>query len=257
MRFLKRWVLLPTLALGCLTVSAQTEAQKAVLDRIVKNMVFVEGGTFDMGATQEQGNDGFERETPVHKVTLSDYYIGKYEVTQEEWQALMKNNPSRFKGSRNPVEQVSWNDAQEFIEKLNQLTGKHFRLPTEAEWEYAARGGKLSKGYKFAGSDKARQVGWIRITAANPTHPVGLKTPNELGLYDMSGNVWEWCYDGYATYDPDDQVNPRGNELSSSKVYRGGSWNYYERSCRVSSRNDSMPHLKYSFIGIRLVMDAE
>ena len=235
MRFLKRWVLLPTLALGCLTVSAQTEAQKAVLDRIVKNMVFVEGGTFDMGATEEQGNDGFERETPVHKVTLSDYYIGKYEVTQEEWQALMKNNPSRFKGSRNPVEQVSWND----------------------EWEYAARGGKLSKGFKYAGSDKARQVGWIRITAANPTHPVGLKTPNELGLYDMSGNVWEWCYDGYATYAPDDQVNPRGNELSSSKVYRGGSWNYYERSSRVSSRNDSMPHLKYSFIGIRLVMDAE
>jgi len=152
-------------------------------------MVFVEGGTFMMGATSEQESDAFDWEKPAHRVTLSDFYIGKYEVTQAQWKAVMGSNPSYFKGDNLPVERVSWGDCQEFIRKLNERTGLTFRLPTEAEWDYAARGGNRSRGYKYSGSDDPDEVAWYWDNSGIKTHPVGQKRANELGLYDMSGNV--------------------------------------------------------------------
>ena len=156
-------------------------------------MVRVEGGTFHMGATSEQKDEAWDREKPVHSVTLSSYYIGKTEVTQALWQAVMGSNPSNFKGSNLPVECVCWNDCQEFIQKLNSLTGRNFRLPTEAEWEFACRGGNNSRGYKYSGSNNLGSVAWYDDNSGGQTHPVATKAPNELGIYDMSGNVWEWC----------------------------------------------------------------
>ena len=192
------------------------------------DMVFVEGGTFTMGAPEEQSiPDG----KPAHKVTLSDYYIGKYEVTQALWQAVMGSNPSEFKGDPSrPVEWVSWNDCQEFIDKLNRMTGKRFRLPTEAEWEYAARGGNRSQGYKYPGGNDGNRVAWYKYNSDEKTHPVGTKSPNELGLYNMSGNVWEWCFDWfdghYYEYYEDVQTNPTGPSSGSYRVLRGGSYRW-------------------------------
>ena len=162
-------------------------------------MVKVEGGTFDMGATKEQ-EEPWDSEKPVHKVTLSSFSIAKTEVTQELWQAVMGNNPSYFKGSNLPVEVVSWNDCQEFIRKLNAMTGYNFRLPTEAEWEFAARGGNKSQHYQYSGSNDVGSVAWYGDNSGGKTHPVATKAPNELGIYDMSGNVWEWCEDWYGSY---------------------------------------------------------
>ena len=150
-------------------------------------MVYVSGGTFTMGATSEQGSDAYDWEKPAHSVTLSGYYIGKYEVTQELWKAVMGSNPSRFKGDNLPVEQVSWDDVQEFLRKLNAMTGKRYRLPTEAEWEFAARGGNSSRGYKYSGSNSLGSVAWYYDNSGSRTHAVGTKSPNELGIYDMSG----------------------------------------------------------------------
>ena len=158
-------------------------------------MIAVEGGSFMMGATPEQGDDARENEKPAHKVTVDDFFIGETEVTQKLWFAVMGNNPSYFQddeGNR-PVENVSWNDAQVFVKKLNEITGQQFRLPFEAEWEYAARGGKKSTNKKYAGSDNLDEVAWHVDNAGSQTHPVARKLPNELGLYDMSGNMWEWC----------------------------------------------------------------
>ena len=201
-------------------------------------MVRVAGGTFQMGATSEQGSDAFDWEKPVHSVTLSDYYIGQTEVTQELGEAVMGSNPSYFTGdNRRPVEKVSWDDCQEFIEKLNRLTGKNFRLPTEAEWEYAARGGNKSRGYKYSGSNNPDAVAWYDKNSGYETHPVAQKQSNELGLYDMSGNVWEWCQDWYGAYSSNSQTNPRGASTGGSCVLRGGSWGSRARGVRVSNRN--------------------
>ncbi len=217
-------------------------------------MIFVEGGTFTMGATSEQGDDASNNEKPAHQVTLSNYYIGETEVTQALWKAVMGSNPSYFKGDNLPVENVSYIDVKEFILKLNQKTGKTFRLPTEAEWEYAARGGKKSKGYKYSGSNNIDDVAWYEGNSNNKTHPVKTKRPNELGIYDMSGNVWEWCSDKYGAYSSSSQTNPTGPSSGSNRVFRGGSWHLNAWICRASARiNDSLSFLNYG-LGIRLAL---
>lgn len=217
-------------------------------------MVKVEGGEFTMGATPEQGDDAYDGERPTHQVTLSSYYIGQMEVTQALWRAVMGDNPSDHKGDDLPVENVSWDDCQAFIRTLNENTGRNFRLPTEAEWEYAARGGKRSKGYKYAGSDYLRSVAWFDDNSEEATHPVGTKNPNELGLYDMSGNVWEWCQDWYGDYEASAQTNPVGSASGSFRVNRGGGWNFDARGCRVSGRFRSNPSSLNFNLGLRLVL---
>ena len=221
------------------------------------DMAEVEGGTFTMGATEEQGSDVSDNEKPAHQVMLSPYYIGKTEVTQELWEAVMGSNPSFFSGNKNrPVENVSWDDCQVFINKLNRLTGKRFRLPTEAEWEYAARGGKKSKGYKYSGSNTIDDVAWYDTNSAGTTHPVASKAPNELGLYDMSGSVLEWCSDWYSStyYSSSSQNNPTGPASGSYRVFRGGSWDYHAGYCRVSFRNYSSPTKRFNYLGLRLAL---
>ena len=227
---------------------------KQVLQRLIDNMIEVNGGTFTMGATSEQGSEAESDEKPAHKVTLSDYYIGKYEVTQEEWSAVMGNNPSYFKGVNNPVEYVSWNDCQKFIKKLNDLTGLQFRLPTEAEWEYAARGGNKSQGYKYSGSNTIGDVAWCIGNSSSTTHQVGTKQPNELGIYDMSGNVWELCSDWYSYYSSSPTTNPTGPTTGSRRVKRGGDWWGIVYSCRVSYRSSSGPGISSNWVGFRLAI---
>ncbi len=204
-------------------------------------MVTVEGGKFTMGATTEQGYDASDDESPVHQVTLSTFSIGETEVTQELWQAVMGSNPSHFNGGsygtnlQRPVEKVSWDDCQQFISKLNQMTGKQFRLPTEAEWEYAARGGNLSQGYKYSGSNNIDDVAWYwdnipsqsSGTTGYGTQTVATKQPNELGIYDMSGNVCEWCSDWYGSYSSAPKINPTGPVAGSYRVVRGCSVVFY------------------------------
>ena len=219
-------------------------------------MVAMQGGTFTMGATSEQGSEADSDEKPAHRVTLSDYYIGQTEVTQALWQAVMGSNPSNWKGSNLPVEQVSWNECQQFITKLNQLTGRRFRLPTEAEWEYAARGGSKSRGYKYSGSNDIGSVAWYDGNSGSKTHPVGQKNANELGIYDMSGNVWEWCQDWYDSgyYGKSPSTNPCNNTSASIRVYRGGSWYSNAGRCRVSDRSGNSPGLTSINLGLRLAM---
>ena len=212
-------------------------------------MIPVEGGTFQMGSND---SDAYSDEQPVHQVTLSSFSIGETEVTQELWQAVMGSNPSYFKGSKLPVEQVSWNDCQTFITKLNQLAGKTFRLPTEAEWEFAARGGNRSKGYIFSGSNTIDDVAWYNSNSNNSTHPVATKAPNELGIYDMSGNVWEWCQDWYGDYSGGSQTNPTGPTSGSDRAGRGGSWRYNAGNCRVSFRASFSPTGSGNNLGFRL-----
>ena len=210
-------------------------------------MIAVKGGTFQMGI-----DDGYEWEKPVHQVTLSDYYIGETEVTQELWNAVMGSNPSKFTGNmQRPVEMVSWNDCQTFISKLNQLTGETFRLPTEAQWEYAARGGNKSKGYTYSGSNAIDDVAWYNDNSDRMTHPVKTKAPNELGIYDMSGNVWEWCSDWYGSYSSAAQTDPAGPSTGSGRVDRGGSWNYYAARCRVANRSSCTPEFSDGDLGLR------
>ena len=217
-------------------------------------MVKVEAGSFNMGATPEMKSP-YEVEKPVHRVTLTNnYYIGKYEVTQALWQAVMGSNPSHFKGDALPVEQVSWKDCQKFITKLNRLTGKNFRLPTEAEWEYAARGGNKSRGYRYSGSNTIDDVAWYENDALSQTHPVGTKQPNELEIYDMTGNVMEWCQDWYGSYSSSPQVNPTGAASGSYRVVRGGGWSDSARGCRTSDRDFISPGGRSSDLGLRLVL---
>ena len=224
------------------------------LDKLIGNMVYVSGGTFTMGATSEQGSDAYNDEKPTHSVTLSSFYLCKYEVTQALWQAVMGENPSNLKGDNLPVEQVSWDDCQTFITRLNNLTGKNFRLPTEAEWEYAARGGNRSRGYKYSGSNVLSDVAWYDDNSGDKTHPVGSKSPNELGLYDMSGNVREWCSDWYGTYSSTAQTNPTGSSSGSLRVLRGGSWFSVARNCRSSSRHHDVPDGRFYLLGLRLAL---
>lgn len=218
-------------------------------------MISVDGSTFTMGATSEQGSDYFDDELPTHQVTLSDYYIGQTEVTQELWDAVMGNNPSRFTGnSRYPVEQVSWDDCQKFIHELNRLTGKRFRLPTEAEWEFAARGGNYSKGYKYSGSNRIDDVAWHYGNSGGMTHEVATCAPNELGIYDMSGNVSEWCSDWYGDYSSSSQIDPTGPADGWHRQQRGGCIDLSAQFCRVSSRCEpARIEGDYDYDGFRLV----
>ena len=218
------------------------------------DMVSVAGGTFTMGATSEQGGDAESDEMPAHQVTLSDYMIGKTEVTQELWQAVMGSNPSEFSGYDLPVESVSWNDCQKFIKKLNKLTGLQFRLPTEAEWEYAAQGGNKSKGYKYSGSNDINSVAWYDSNSSSRIHAVATKIPNELGLYDMSGNVWEWCSDWYDAYNSGSQTNPKGASSGSRRVVRGGSWSSCASYSMVSYRYNYYPYYGINLLGLRLAL---
>ena len=214
----------------------------------------VAGGTFTMGATSEQQYPT-SYEKPTHTVTLSDYYIGETEVTQELWAAVMGSNPSEFTGNmQRPVEQVSWEDCQTFIRKLNELTGANFRLPTEAEWEFAARGGRNSRGYQYSGSSNLGDVAWYGDNSSDTTHPVKTKSPNELGIYDMSGNVWEWCQDWYGPYSSSSQTDPTGPSSGSDRVYRGGSWISFARNCRSAIRYINAPSCRYRDLGLRLVL---
>ena len=232
----------------------EVNSGKFTVNGVSFEMVRVEGGTFRMGATSEQKDEAWDREKPVHSVTLSGYYIGKTEVTQVLWEAVMGINPSRFKGDYLPVENVSWDDCQEFIRKLNSMTGQNFRLPTEAEWEFACRGGNNSRGYKYSGSNNLGSVAWYDGNSGNKTHPVGTKAPNELGIYDMSGNVWEWCADWYGDYSSGAQTNPTGPYGGSNRVYRGGSWNYDVGRCRSSNRDFYYPWIRDIILGLRLAL---
>jgi formylglycine-generating enzyme required for sulfatase activity len=217
-------------------------------------MVYVQGGSFTMGCTTEQGSDCRSEEKPPHRVSLTDFYIGKYEVTQLLWRAVMGDNPSMFKGDNLPVENVSWDDCQTFISRLNSATGKQFRLPTEAQWEYAARGGAKSRGFKYSGGNDPYDV--YKDNSGERTHEVGGKQPNELGIFDMTGNVWEWCRDWYGEnyYGSSPVEAPTGASSGSYRVLRGGSWISTASRCRVAYRSYNTPGYRGSGIGLRLLV---
>jgi formylglycine-generating enzyme required for sulfatase activity len=220
-------------------------------------MAFVEGGCFTMGCTPEQEGDCRVNEKPAHQVTVSSFYIGKFTVTQEEWIAVMGENPSHFRGTNMPVDSVGWNDVQAFLKRLNTLTGGNYRLPTEAEWEFAARGGHLSKGYKYSGSNDLYTVAQCINKESPESIAVGLKEPNELGLYDMSGNVWEWCSDWYGAYLPGSANNPKGPTTGKYHVSRGGSARFDPSCCRVSYRHFCPPECNQVRHGLRLASSVE
>ena len=259
--------------------SAMAQEKKTfTVNGVSFNMIYVQGGIFQMGAQNENPNganydsEAFSWEQPVHSVTISDYYIGETEVTQELWEAVMGTNIEQQQktdtydyglfgvGSTYPMYYISWEDCQEFVEKLNQLTGKNFSLPTEAQWEYAARGGNKSLGYKYSGSNTIDEVAWycgnamgVDLSSSDyGTHRVGTKLPNELGLYDMSGNVWEWCSDWYGSYSTSSQTNPTGPTTGSDRVLRGGGWGNGARGCRVAYRVNGDSDYRRSTDGFRL-----
>ena len=220
-------------------------------------MVFVKGGKFRMGS-----NLGVKDETPVHDVYLDDYYIGKFEVTQARWKGIMDQDTNKcfFEGCGIcPVERMTWYNVLEFIEKLNKKTGLNYRLPTEAEWEYAAKGGSLSKGYKYSGSNLIDSVAWKDGNSGGTVHPVGRKKPNELGIYDMSGNIFEWCSDWYSAgwYQISGKVNPTGPAEGTMRVMRGGSWFHDHSGLRVTERESGNPAFRYGYVGFRLCRSAK
>jgi formylglycine-generating enzyme required for sulfatase activity len=216
-------------------------------------MVYVQGGTFMMGSPTSEANH--ESDEVQHQVTVSSFRIGKYEVTQGQWEAVMGSNPSYYKkGDNYPVEAVSWNGIQTFLQKLNAATGKRYRLPTEAEWEYAARGGSRSSGYLYSGSNSVGNVAWYGSNSSSSTHPVGQKSPNELGIYDMTGNAWEWCSDWYGSYPTGAQTNPKGVSTGSLRVLRGGSEGHDAWDCRSASRGKYFPSHRRAGSGFRVVL---
>lgn len=220
-------------------------------------LIKVEGGTFQMGATNEQSVAANRDEKPAHSITLSDYYLAQIEVTQELWQTIMDKNPSTLKGSNRPVHNVSWYDCMDFLEELNAVSGKNFRLPTEAEWEYAARGGNRSKNFKFAGSNNVEKVAWNSESASPELYYVKQRQPNELYLFDMCGNVYEWCSDIYGQYSDKAQRNPKGAEAGENRVLRGGSWQTPRAKCRVSARHNAIPYDRREDYGLRLAIDVD
>ncbi|MEM6632771.1 MAG: formylglycine-generating enzyme family protein [Bacteroidota bacterium] len=238
----------------------ETELQRIYTEKLPESpsfeMILVEGGTFQMGGDDKEAEDD---EQPIHLVQLSSFYIGKYPVTQGLYEAIMGVNPSEFKELNHPVENISWEDAQEFISQLNQKTGKRYRLPSEAEWEFAARGGIYSEGYLYAGSDRLKDVGWYRENnEPRGTKSVGQLLENELGIHDLSGNVYEWCEDDY--HDSYQEAPTDGSawidhpKRGQSRVLRGGYWLDYARPCRVFSHDRYSPDIRYFSVGFRLVL---
>lgn len=249
----------------CFRVAPQSDKNLTfTINGYTFTMIYVKGGTFTMGVTPEQGNDANNYEEPAHSIMLNNYWIGQYEVTQGLWKAVMGNNPAYFQeGDSLPVEQVNYEDCQDFVHRLNnslskQLqSDKHFSLPTEAQWEYAARGGIRSQGYEYAGSNNLSEVAWWYADNSDiiTTHPVGQKLSNELGLYDMSGNVWEWCQDRYSDDFSSEQENSLSDDSSTSpRANRGGSYYSGATNCRVSYRNYYSPIFLFRNLGLRLVL---
>jgi formylglycine-generating enzyme required for sulfatase activity len=228
--------------------------QTFTVDGINFEMVHVPGGIFTMGCTSGQGSDCPGNEKLANSVTLNSYYIGKFEVTQTLWKAVTGNNPSGFIGNNLPVENVSWKDCIDFISKLNVKTGKNFRLPTEVEWEYAACGGNRNSNTKYPDSNDLDNAGWYKSNSRYTTHPVGTKSSNELGIYDMSGNVWEWCMDWYDGYPAKTQQDTAGMKSGSSRVLRGGSWGSIAGHCHVAYRHCGCPDGRYIDSGFRLAL---
>ena len=250
----------------CANVSHNIVTKDFVVNGVSFKMVYVQGGTFNMGATDEQGKKDSESALPVHKVTVSDFYMSQTEVTQALWQCVMGSDVNEQSkkgtyrtllagvGNSHPMYYISWNDCQKFITKLNQLTGEQFRMPTEAEWEFAARGGVYSKGYKYAGSNVLKNVAWYYTNSSSTTHPVALKEPNELGLYDMCGNVQEWCLDLKGDYTNEDQYNPQGAKKGSYRIVRGGCHYTIPIDTRISARYWTITSDRNNALGLRLVM---
>lgn len=206
-------------------------------------MVWVEGGTFERGAEKQV-------------VTVPDFYIGKYLVTQAVWKSVMKENPARFRGENRPVENISWIDTLKFVNKINILMNRGFRLPSETEWEYAARGGKFNQGLQHAGSNKLKEIGWYRKNSVGQTQPVGLKSPNKLGIYDMNGNLWEWCADHWHKNYEDAPLNGSAwveGRLMDERVVRGGSWYSIEEECLLLKRYNDFKNIRDDLIGFRIV----
>lgn len=244
-------------AVGILALAPHSEDKmRLTVDGVSFTMIKVDGGSFYMGATYEQESEAMWWENPVHYVTLSGYYIGETEVTQALWKAVMGHNPSRFVGDNFPVDCVSWDDCVQFCHALSQRTGKRFRLPTEAEWEFAARGGNKSRHYKYSGSNNLYDVAWCVDNSDSIAHPVKVKKPNELGIYDMAGNAWEWCNDYWvATFEKYAENNPQGPSSGEYRVHRGGGWLNRPTHCRISYRYKALQSRRNDFRGFRLVME--
>lgn len=240
--------------------SVDTEETKDMVFKVGDvefKMIYVEGGSFMMGATPEQGDNIGYDELPIHDVQLSSFYIGETEVTQGLWESVMGVNlSSGIHDPNKPVQNITWTQCNEFIDALSNETGMQFSLPTEAQWEYAARGGSKSKGYKFAGGNKIEDIAWYFSNSNDTVHAVATKLPNELQLYDMTGNVWEWCYDYYDGdyYSSSSSINPQGPKTGNRRVYRGGGFRHNANNSRLSLRNHNEESFSYSDIGLRLVL---
>lgn len=228
--------------------------QRQVINDLLAQLIYVEGGAFSFGCLESIDTLCTEYEKPIQKVTLSPFYITQFEVTQILWANVMGSNPNSLKNNDYPVTNVSWNDVQNFIKQLNHLTSLNFALPTEAQWEYAAKGGNKSKNTVYAGHKDIRKVAWFIENSTRMYHTVGKLMPNELNLYDMCGNVWEWCSDYYAPYTPEDKIDPTGPKTWTNRVYRGGSWLDNPVYSRISYRNNGTPNQKMNCLGFRLIL---
>ena len=265
-------VILALVLIAKISVSeaVETGGLESGLDAQATTLVYVEGGSFMMGSDDLES---WEDEQPIHEVSVSSFYICKYQVTQKEWQEVMGDNPSVFEGDMLPVDTIDWYDAIEYCNKRSikegfnpcysgsgdniscDWTANGYRLPTEAEWEYAARGGKKSRGYKYSGSNDINEVAWYGDNSRYKTHPVGQKQANELDIYDLSGNVWEWCWDRNSSdyYSDSPSSKPRGPRKGKNRVLRGGSWNYDDYYCRVALRFNGSPDYRFSSCGLRIL----
>ena len=249
----------PVLAKPRNTIPDSLQVLRFEVKGIVFSMQRVEGSVFVMGGTREQHREAISTDLPRHTVALDAYYIGHTEVTQALWQTVMNEEPLTLEGynPNYPVTNISWYDCQTFIQRLDSITNMPFRLPTEAEWEFACRGGLYSKGLRYSGSDKVEDVAWFDYISNSKVHPIKEKAPNELGLYDMSGNLFEWCLDWYTRYTSESLINPAGPNDGRRRVLRGGCWNYSARNCRVSYRLNDSPQHADNYYGFRLAMSIQ